>query len=64
MVAISLFGVELRESTATAGRTPGVLLGVAMDSLKSAMPLLGSCSRSAILASARPVGSMKLNANG
>jgi hypothetical protein len=48
---------------ATAGRTPGVLLGVAMGSLKSAMPLLGSCSRSAILASAWPVGSMKMNAN-
>ena len=43
-------------------RTLGVVLGVAVDSLKSAMPLLGSCSRSAILASARPVGSMKPNA--
>jgi hypothetical protein len=37
-------------------------LAVAVDSLNSAMPLWGSCSRSAILASARPVGSMKLNA--
>jgi hypothetical protein len=33
-----------------------------LESLNLAMPLLGSCSRSAILASARPIGSMKLNA--